>query len=135
MPPAAGEDPLAEGPLAAQRDRFVGRRPASDERETWEMFGIVFEGHPDLRRCSPPRTSKASPAQRLPADRAPSGRHPHRPAGQDLDEHPGHAAGRERPGHAAGRERRARAAHPTLDELKARKAAGRQRFGADGASS
>ena len=41
--------PLAEGqPLPT----VTGLWPSAgfDERETWEMYGIVFEGHPDLRR-------------------------------------------------------------------------------------
>ncbi len=40
---------LAEGQTLAT---VTGLWPSAgfDERETWEMFGIVFEGHPDLRR-------------------------------------------------------------------------------------
>jgi NADH-quinone oxidoreductase subunit C len=40
---------LAEGEALAS---ITGLWPSAgfDERETWEMFGIVFEGHPDLRR-------------------------------------------------------------------------------------
>jgi NADH-quinone oxidoreductase subunit C len=40
---------LAEGQALAT---VTGLWPSAgfDEREAWEMFGIVFEGHPDLRR-------------------------------------------------------------------------------------
>lgn len=40
---------LAEG---GSLPTLTGLWPSAgfDERETWEMFGIVFEGHPDLRR-------------------------------------------------------------------------------------
>lgn len=40
---------LAEGQVLRT---ITGLWPSAgfDERETWEMFGIVFEGHPDLRR-------------------------------------------------------------------------------------
>ena len=40
---------LAEGQTLAT---VTGLWPSAgfDEREAWEMFGIVFEGHPDLRR-------------------------------------------------------------------------------------
>jgi NADH-quinone oxidoreductase subunit C len=40
---------LAEG---QQLGTITGLWPSAgfDEREAWEMFGIVFEGHPDLRR-------------------------------------------------------------------------------------
>lgn len=41
--------PLAEGRTLPT---VTGLWPSAgfDERETWEMFGIVFEGHPDRRR-------------------------------------------------------------------------------------
>ena len=41
--------PLAEG---QSLPTITGLWPSAgfDEREAWEMFGIVFEGHPDLRR-------------------------------------------------------------------------------------
>ena len=35
-----------------------------DERETWEMYGIVFPAIPICAGCSPPKTSKASPCGR-----------------------------------------------------------------------
>jgi NADH-quinone oxidoreductase subunit C len=41
--------PLAEG---QSLPTITGLWPSAgfDEREAWEMFGIVFDGHPDLRR-------------------------------------------------------------------------------------
>lgn len=40
---------LAEG-QALPTVTFLWPSAGFDEREAWEMFGIVFDGHPDLRR-------------------------------------------------------------------------------------
>lgn len=53
------------------------------EREVYDLFGIVFEGHPDLRKILTPEDPRATPAQGLPL-----GRDPH-PLPRGAVHHPG----------------------------------------------
>ena len=54
----AGDDPR----IASVEDLYP---PANwDERETWDLFGIDFEGHPDLRRILMPDDWVGHPLRR-----------------------------------------------------------------------
>jgi NADH-quinone oxidoreductase subunit C len=54
--------PVAQPKLASVVDMF----PGADfpEREVYDMFGVVFEGHPDLRRILMPEDYEGFPQRR-----------------------------------------------------------------------
>jgi NADH-quinone oxidoreductase subunit C len=75
--PAAGEDPIrvaaedmpvdeAGGSPLPSIDSSVGLFPTADfqEREAYDFFGIVFRGHPDLRRILMPEDYVGWPQRR-----------------------------------------------------------------------
>jgi NADH-quinone oxidoreductase subunit C len=51
---------------APKIDSIVGLYPGADfqERECYDMFGVVFEGHPDLRRILMPEDYEGFPQRR-----------------------------------------------------------------------
>ena len=51
---------------APQVDSVTADWPTADhqEREVYDMFGVVFEGHPDLRRLLMPEDSEGHPQRR-----------------------------------------------------------------------
>ena len=54
--------PESDPRVASAHDIY---RPANwDERETWDLFGIVFEGHPDLSRILMPEDWLGHPLRR-----------------------------------------------------------------------
>jgi NADH-quinone oxidoreductase subunit C len=63
--PAAGDDPVDAEQLPTLPS-CVELFPTADfqEREAYDMFGIVFEGHPDLRRILMPEDYEGWPQRR-----------------------------------------------------------------------
>jgi NADH-quinone oxidoreductase subunit C len=51
---------------APQVDSVTGEWPTADhqEREVYDMFGVIFEGHPDLRRILMPEDYEGHPQRR-----------------------------------------------------------------------
>ena len=62
----AGADAPAEQPALPVIDSVVELFPAAEfqEREVYDFFGIVFRGHPDLRRILMPETYVGWPQRR-----------------------------------------------------------------------
>ena len=66
--PAAGEEPNGASPeeTLPEIDSCVALYPTADfqEREAYDFFGIVFKGHPDLRRILMPEDYVGWPQRR-----------------------------------------------------------------------
>jgi NADH-quinone oxidoreductase subunit C len=54
--------PLEDPRIASACDIWIGAN--SPEREVYDMFGVVFEGHPDLRRILMPEDFEGFPQRR-----------------------------------------------------------------------
>jgi NADH-quinone oxidoreductase subunit C len=66
--PAAGDESIGAAPVEnlPELDSCVGLYPTADyqEREAYDFFGIVFKGHPDLRRILMPEDYVGWPQRR-----------------------------------------------------------------------